>query len=168
MNSRQEKFAREIVAGKSQVDAYREAYPRSRNWKEGTARKRASELMRRKDVARKVAELRSEADTAASMDCMEARGILSALVRRLDEEGGSTTDLCRAVMSLARISGWLTPDALAVFTPPPPPISPEERERRICEILGMPYEPEPPTREELERRTREIRAREAEDAARHV
>lgn len=164
MNSRQEKFARQVAAGKSQVDAYREAYPRSRNWKDGTARKRASELMKRRDVARKVAELRAAAETAATMDCNQARVILSAEVERIVAENGPTIDLCRAVDTLARISGWVTPSGKAVAVAvAQPPMTQEERERRICDILGMPYpdEPEPPP-EELERRHR--RAREEADA----
>ena len=170
MNSRQEKFARLVAAGKSQVDAYREAYPRSRSWKEGTARKRASELMKRGAISGMVERLRRDADSAATMDCHELRVLLSARVRALDETNAPTIELCRAIDTLARISGWLTPAAQAVaIANAQPPITQEERERRICEILGMPYPPDPePTPEELERRNREIFAREEADAARHV
>lgn len=164
MNSRQEKFARLVAAGKSQVDAYREAYPRSRNWKEGTARKRASELMKRGAVAEMVERLRRDADSAATMDCNRARVILSAEVERIVADHGPTIELCRAIDTLARISGWCQQAAQAVAVAvAQPPMTQEERERRICDILGMPYpdEPEPPP-EELERRHR--RAREEADA----
>lgn len=138
MNHRQENFARLVAAGRAQADAYREAYPRSRNWKDGTARKRASELMKRRDVARKVAELRAAAETAATMDCNQARVILSERVERIVAENGPTMELCRAVDSLARISGWLSPAAIAVSVSPADTPTPEERARRIREALGVP------------------------------
>lgn len=58
-SSQQEKFAQEIVKGKSQAEAYRIAYPKSRNWKEKTLYNRASELMANGEVAGRVDELRA-------------------------------------------------------------------------------------------------------------
>jgi hypothetical protein len=155
MNSRHLQFCREVAAGKSQAEAYRTVYPRSRNWKEGTARKRASELMKRGDVSGTIEELRREADAEAIMDCQELRTILTARVRELKATHAPTIDLCRASDSLARVSGWYSPAALAVAVAPGP-LTQEERERRINDILGIPNDPpEKVTQEEKARRIRD-------------
>ena len=36
LTPKQEKFAQEVASGKSQADAYREAYPKSKKWKDET------------------------------------------------------------------------------------------------------------------------------------
>lgn len=59
LSPQQEKFAQEIVKGKSQAEAYRIAYPKSKNWKEKTLYNRASELMSNRDVSGRVEELRT-------------------------------------------------------------------------------------------------------------
>lgn len=155
MNSRHLQFCREVAAGKSQAEAYRTVYPRSRNWKDGTARKRASELMKRGDVSGTIEELRREADAEAIMDCQELRTILTARVRELKATHAPTIELCRASDSLARVSGWYSPAALAVAVAPGP-LTQEERERRINDILGIPNDtPEKVTQEEKARRIRD-------------
>lgn len=156
MTNARERFAREVAAGKSQADAYREAFPRSRYWKPETLHKRASELAATGEVLGRVAELRREADAAAIMECSELRTILTARVRELAEAHAPTRDLCRASDTLARVSGWYSPAGLAVAVSSVS-LSPEERERRINEILGIPNDPPAAnlSPEERERRIRE-------------
>ena len=156
MTSARERFAREVAAGKSQADAYREAFPRSRNWKPEILHKRASELAATGEVLGRVAELRREADAAAIMECSELRTILTARVRELAEAHAPTRDLCRASDTLARVSGWYSPAGLAVAVSSVS-LSPEERERRINEILGIPNDPPAAnlSPEDRERRIRE-------------
>jgi len=134
---RQEKFAREVATGKTQVDAYKDCYPRARTWRGETAVQAASRLASK--VATRIAELRAASNASAIMDLRRARIILSAKVERLaEDEASSTADLCRAVDSLARISGWLSPAAIAVSVSPADTPTPEERARRIREALGVP------------------------------
>ena len=155
MTSARERFAREVAAGKSQADAYREAFPRSRYWKPETLHKRASELAATGEVLGRVAELRREADAEAIMECRELRTILTARVREVAEAHGPTAELCRAADTLARVSGWYLPAAQAVAVSSVS-MTPEERERRINDILGIPNEPPPePAPEERARRIRE-------------
>lgn len=137
MTSAQEKFARELVAGRSLSDSYRVAFPRSQRWKDGAVHSHASALAKVPEVAQLVERLRADADAEAIADCRELKIILSERIRAIRRDGGPTYELCRAVDSLARICGLLTPAALAVAVAPGP-LSPEERERRINDILGIP------------------------------
>ena len=155
MTSAQERFARELVAGRSQADAYREAFPRSQRWKDGAVHSHASALAKAPEVAQLVERLRADADAEAIADCRELKIILSERIRAIRRDGGPTYELCRAVDSLARICGLLTPAALAVAVAPGP-LSPEERERRINDLLGIPNtQPEKVTPEERRRRINE-------------
>lgn len=155
MTSAQEKFARELVAGRSLSDSYREAFPRSQRWKDGAVHSHASALAKVPEVAQLVERLRADADAEAIADCRELKIILSERIRAIRRDGGPTYELCRAVDSLARICGLLTPAALAVAVAPGP-LSPEERERRINDILGIPNDqPKKVTQEEKARRIRD-------------
>lgn len=155
MTSAQELFAREVAAGRSQVEAYRTAYPKSRKWQGETAVQAASRLAANSKVSARVAELRKAADAEAIMECRELREILSARVREINAAHGPTAELCRASDTLARVSGWYSPAGLAVAVSSVS-LSPEERERRINDILGIPNDPPPElTPEERARRIRE-------------
>lgn len=54
----QDRFACQIVEGKSQTEAYREAYPKSQKWKEDAVWSAASRLMTNSKVSARIAELR--------------------------------------------------------------------------------------------------------------
>lgn len=61
LTSQQDLFARRLAEGTSQAGAYREAYPRSVNWKADGVHSKASTLAADVRVAQRVAELRAEA-----------------------------------------------------------------------------------------------------------
>ena len=61
MTPKQHQFAREIVLGKSQADAYRTAYDTLR-MNDNSIRREASRLMDNPNVATTVAELQQKAD----------------------------------------------------------------------------------------------------------
>lgn len=61
LTSQQDLFARRLAEGTSQAGAYREAYPRSVNWKADSVHSKASALAADGRVAARVAELRAEA-----------------------------------------------------------------------------------------------------------
>ena len=50
LTSKQEKYVQGLVAGLSQRQAYREAYPNSIDWKDRTVDSRASELLKKSNV----------------------------------------------------------------------------------------------------------------------
>ena len=58
LNPQRERFAQEVACGKSQSDAYREAYAKSRKWKAETVQQAASRLMADSKVYARVEELR--------------------------------------------------------------------------------------------------------------
>ena len=140
MTPPQEKFARLVAEGRNQTDAYREAYPRSRRWKDEAVKVRASRLASNANLMLTIDKLRKAANAATALKIGEMQTILSDRIRAIVDEGGDTADLCRAADSLARISGWNQPDAVAVAAVQI--VTPEERARKIREALGIPEEVE--------------------------
>lgn len=61
LSSQMELYARRLAEGASQSAAYREAYPRSVNWKPGSVHSKASTLAADARVSARVAELRAAA-----------------------------------------------------------------------------------------------------------
>ena len=140
---RQERFARLVASGEvTQEDAYMDCYPAARKWKPDAVRREASRLAHNPHISPTIAEIRAAANRVSRMKLERAQSILSARIEALAAEANlaTTGDLCRAVDSLARISGWNQPDAVAVAAVQI--VTPEERARRIREALGIPEEVE--------------------------
>lgn len=57
-----------MASGKSQADAYREAYPASKKWKDDSVHNKASSLMRNAQVSARVASLRQKAEEKVAKD----------------------------------------------------------------------------------------------------
>ena len=72
MTPKQHQFAREIVLGKSQADAYRTAYDTLR-MNDNSIRREASRLMDNPNVATTVVELQQEADAAVVQERIATR-----------------------------------------------------------------------------------------------
>jgi hypothetical protein len=85
-NSRHEKFAQLVAAGRSQSDAYREVYPKSRRWKDETIHPWASKLAYK--VSTRLAELKEAGASNAVMTKNEACAYLTKVVRSADGDGG--------------------------------------------------------------------------------
>ncbi len=58
LTPKQEKFAQGVASGKSQADAYREAYPRSKKWDQDAVYSNSSDLAANAKVLQRVEELR--------------------------------------------------------------------------------------------------------------
>lgn len=84
-NARHERFAQLVAAGKTQTEAYREAYPRSLAWKDKTVWENGSRLAAK--VAGRIAELQRAAASAAVCTAREMQERLSRQFRSLDEAG---------------------------------------------------------------------------------
>ena len=77
---KREKFVLEVVAGKSQREAYRIAYPTSREWKDAHVDSAASNLMKDIKVSARYNELMGKVVAAAEEKCiMTATEILETL-----------------------------------------------------------------------------------------
>ena len=72
MTPKQHQFAREVVLGKSQADAYRAAYNTTR-MNDNSIRREASRLMDNPNVATTVVELQQEADAAVVQERIASR-----------------------------------------------------------------------------------------------
>ena len=79
MTPKQHQFAREVVLGKSQADAYRSAYNTAR-MNDNSIRREASRLMDNPNVATTVVELQQQADVAVVQERIGSREeVLQAL-----------------------------------------------------------------------------------------
>ena len=60
LTAKQNKFVEQIGLGKTQSEAYREAYPKSNNWKDKTVWEKASALMKNGKVLARVEKIQKE------------------------------------------------------------------------------------------------------------
>lgn len=89
----QENFAQHVASGKNQSESYRQAYPKSKMWKEEAVWSQASQLMANGKVALRVAELQKiqAARLAITSDRVlkEVAAIAFFDIRRIFNEDGS-------------------------------------------------------------------------------
>lgn len=76
-NPRHEIFAQAVVSGKTQTDAYREAFPNSLAWKDTSVAPKASNLASKPDVAARILELQSQASCDAILSRQDRMIILT-------------------------------------------------------------------------------------------
>lgn len=101
-NARHEKFVQCLIAGMSQRQAYREAFPASNRWKDKTVDNRASELFR--EVLGRYKELQEEAQDAAIMTRKERMVVLSNIAQNAEKE----SDMIKAIDTLNKMEGDYT------------------------------------------------------------
>ena len=93
LTAQQEKFALGIAAGKTQADAYREAYPKSKTWKRESVHEKASHMIRHVKVKARIDELRERVTKAgiatAERVLLEASRLALFDPRKLFKEDGS-------------------------------------------------------------------------------
>lgn len=101
-NARHEKFVQCLIAGMSQRQAYREAFPKSKRWKDTTVDVKASELFGKVLVRYK--ELQEEAQDAAIMTRKERMVVLSNIAQNAEKE----SDMIKAIDTLNKMEGDYT------------------------------------------------------------
>ena len=121
-NNRHERFCQLVASGKSQSDAYRQVYPKSKGWKEDAVHVRASELAGKVSVRGRVTELKEAGATKAVMNKVEACILLSKITRSPDGDGGGMASRLAAIGLLAKLLGWYEPEKHDVTHRIPPDI----------------------------------------------
>lgn len=82
LTAKREKFVQELIKNKSQREAFRIAYPRSRNWKDENVDSSASNLLKNHKVATRYNELKSKVVAEAEKKCIiTATEVLEELSR---------------------------------------------------------------------------------------
>lgn len=101
LTAKQEEFAKNIVKGMNQADAYRSAYPNQR-MSDKTLWVKASELANNDKVVVRIKELRDKAATPAIMSAQER---LEWLTEAITSEEVSVGDKLRAVDIMNKMQG---------------------------------------------------------------
>ena len=134
--ARRENFVRLVVAGRNQSDAYREAYPNARAWKDSTVRVKASQLANRPEVSARILALKREAASEAVATAREVQEVLTRQLREADKCGD-----WRAVVAsgklLADVCGFNAPirEERTITAAPPAPDG-EKRTRVLLSLLA--------------------------------
>ena len=89
LSPRQEKFAQGIAAGLTQSDAYREAYPRSRNWASEAARVAGAKMSAIGNISVRISELRA---VAAELACLDGAEVIREIKRIAMSDIGKIVD----------------------------------------------------------------------------
>ena len=110
LTAKQESFALAIVNGKSQADAYREAYDTS-NYKDNAIHVNASKLVSNANVALRIAELRK---AIVSKELWTREKSVNALIKVYDSLDSKSSDKVSAVKELNCMHGFNAPGQLNV------------------------------------------------------
>lgn len=105
LTAQQEAFALEVASGKSQAEAYRTAYPKSRAWKDSTVWEQASRLMALSKVSARVAAHRTELAQRSLWAREDSVRSLVKVVRTADRP----SDIVAAVKALNEMHGFNAP-----------------------------------------------------------
>jgi transposase len=104
LTAQQEAFVLGILDGKTQSDAYRDAYPSSRRWQPDTVWRRASELMRHREVSGRIDELRAKVAERHEVT-QDTLVDMAMAAYRLAQRNGEAAAMNQSVAVLARITG---------------------------------------------------------------
>jgi phage terminase small subunit len=97
----QEKFVQGIIEGKSQIDAYREAYPKQKS-ADKTCYENASRLMNNSKIKARVKELRDQIAKPSIMTAQERMEWLSRLISNAEE---GTNEKLKAIDIMNKMQG---------------------------------------------------------------
>ena len=138
MTPKQHLFAREIVLGKSQADAYRAAYDTLR-MNDNSIRREASRLMDNPNVATTVVELQQEADAAVVQERIASREeVLQTLTGYMHSGEPRDSVRLRAAELMGKHYGLFTERIEAVVPERSPEEITAELEEKLTSLLGTP------------------------------
>lgn len=76
LTTKQEIFVKELIKGKSQREAYRIAYPKSKEWQDKNVDSRASNLFKNAKVMARFNELQRKTEEKVTYDAAEVKNII--------------------------------------------------------------------------------------------
>ena len=138
MTPKQHQFAREVVLGKSQADAYRSAY-NTAGMNGNSIRREASRLMDNPNVATTVAQLQREADTAVVQERIASREeVLQTLTSYMHSGEPRDSIRLRAAEMMGKHYGLFTDRIEAVVPERSSEEITAELEEKLTSLLGTP------------------------------
>ena len=138
MTPKQHQFAREVVLGKSQADAYRAAYD-TRRMNDNSIRREASRLMDNPNVATTVVELQQKADAAVVQERIATREeVLQTLTGYMHSGEPRDSVRLRAAEMMGKHYGLFTERIEAVVPERSPEEITAELEEKLTSLLGTP------------------------------
>ena len=138
MTPKQHQFAREVVLGKSQADAYRSAYNTLR-MNDNSIRREASRLMDNPNVATTVVELQQKADAAVVQERIATREeVLQTLTGYMHSGEPRDSVRLRAAELMGKHYGLFTERIEAVVPERSPEEITAELEEKLTSLLGTP------------------------------
>ena len=115
-NNAHERFAQLVASGKSQSEAYREVYPRSRHWRDESVHERSSKINAK--VLPRVRELQSAIAERVCIEKAEGLAILADILRASPSDIDKKSR-CAQEMTVDPVSGKVTirlPSKIAAFS----------------------------------------------------
>ena len=76
LTTKQERFVQELIKGKSQREAYRIAYPRSKDWKDSAVDCEASKMVKNHKVSQRYEELKKKTEEKITYDAAEVKNLI--------------------------------------------------------------------------------------------
>ena len=138
MTPKQHQFAREVVLGKSQADAYRSAY-NTAGMNDNSIRREASRLMDNPNVATTVVELQQKADAAVVQERIASREeVLQTLTGYMHSGEPKDSIKLRAAELMGKHYGLFTDRIEAVVPERSAAEIQIELEEKLTSLLGTP------------------------------
>ena len=106
LNNADEIFAQCLVKGLTQADAYREAYPKSKKWKDTSLHPKASTLSKSDKIRARVAEIRAPVVETIQYGLLDAM-IEAKRAMDLAEDSGQAGAMVAAVQLRAKLNALL-------------------------------------------------------------
>jgi hypothetical protein len=106
-----EKFCQGVADGLSQADAYRQAYPKSKDWKPETLHPQASKMMADPKIATRVQELKEQLSSKALWTRADSVRALETAMR-IAQDKDNAAGLVAAVKELNAMHGFNEPSKL--------------------------------------------------------
>lgn len=115
LTQKQEMFAQGIAAGKSQAQAYRDAYPVALKWGENSVNVQACNMAKHPNILLRISELKNELKERTLWSMEEAHKILKTSMIKAFQDG-DTAMVYKGVELLNKLHGIEPPSKVDITT----------------------------------------------------